>query len=93
MTALSKEAVTFETEDYYVRVTNISQGSDLPAKTLYGIFNKISGVREGQSEQLWFAVLAAYSLQASLARALEDIKSGALLQQSPEIGLTPPKMN
>lgn len=76
MTTLSKEAQNFETDDYALRVVEID------GKNVYGIFNKVTGVQEGRSEQLWFAVLAAISLQISLKRALDDYKSGALTDTS-----------
>lgn len=92
MTQLSKEAVEYTTADFELRVIQLPDVDPDYTRSVYGIFNRHTGVREGYTEQLWMAVLALYGSQSRLDAAMHAIKSGTVeAMEAP--GLEPPRMN
>lgn len=92
MSQLSNEALSYTTTDFELRLTEVPDVDNTTRRTVYGIFNRLTNVREGFTEQLWMAVLAVHGSQTRLDAAMKAIKDGSVDTVYTE-DLAPPRLN
>lgn len=80
--SLSNVAIGYSTEDYEIRIVDVSDQYNDAKKSAYGIFNKTFNVRELLTESLPAALLAIMQQQALLGIAVERALKGDLAPES-----------
>jgi hypothetical protein len=84
---LSKQALMLDLPDYELRITSLPDTADEGhRKSVYGIFNKATGVREAATDSLPLAFATAYGLQDQLAKLIQasQMEQAAKTTSGPE---------
>lgn len=81
VTTLSRELLNKQLDDYEIRIITVPDAV-IPGqeKTAYGVFNRLTAVREIVNDSLPYAFAMAFSLQETLTKVAGALKDGNTIQ-------------